>query len=48
MASGGKCEYLPYEGIFQNFLVGTSEISMDNDLLGVAYARTEGFDITAF
>ncbi len=44
----GKFEYLPHDGIFQNFLVGNADISMDNDLLGVAIAREEGFDITSF
>lgn len=44
----GTFEYLPHEGIFQNFLVGKADVSMDNDLLGVAFAREEGFDITAF
>lgn len=44
----GTFEYLPHEGIFQNFLIGNADISMDNDLLGVAFAREEGFDITAF
>lgn len=44
----GTFEYLPHEGIFQNFLIGKADVSMDNDLLGVAYAREEGFDITSF
>ncbi|AJE48603.1 ABC transporter substrate-binding protein [Celeribacter indicus] len=44
----GTFEYLPHEGIFQNFLIGNADVSMDNDLLGVAYAREEGFDITSF
>ncbi|MGR3379396.1 ABC transporter substrate-binding protein [Salipiger abyssi] len=44
----GTFEFLPHEGIFQNFLIGNADISMDNDLLGVAFAREEGFDITAF
>lgn len=44
----GKFEYLPHEGLFQNFLVGNSDVSMDNDLLGVAFARAEGFGITSF
>jgi ABC-type nitrate/sulfonate/bicarbonate transport systems, periplasmic components len=44
----GTFEYLPHEGIFQNFLIGNADVSMDNDLLGVAFAREEGFDITSF
>ncbi|MFV0243575.1 MAG: ABC transporter substrate-binding protein [Qingshengfaniella sp.] len=44
----GTFEYLPHEGIWQNFLIGRSDISMDNDILGVSIARDEGFDITAF
>ena len=41
----GKFEYLPHEGAFQNFLIGNADVSMDNDLLGVAFAREEGFDL---
>tara|TARA_R110000868_G_scaffold29054_3_gene108079 strand:- start:155 stop:1156 length:1002 start_codon:yes stop_codon:yes gene_type:complete len=44
----GKFEYLPHEGAFQNFLIGNADVSMDNDLLGVAFAREEGFDVTTF
>jgi NitT/TauT family transport system substrate-binding protein len=44
----GKFEFVPHEGASQNFLVGNSDISMDNDIVGVAIARTEGFEITAF
>ncbi len=44
----GTFEYLPHEGIFQNFLIGNADISMDNDLLGVAFAREEGFVTTSF
>lgn len=44
----GTFEYLPHEGIFQNFLIGNADVSMDNDLLGVAFGREEGFDITSF
>ncbi len=44
----GKFEFLPHEGVFQNFLIGKSDIAMDNDILGVAIARDEGFDVTAF
>ncbi|WP_169053349.1 ABC transporter substrate-binding protein [Falsirhodobacter xinxiangensis] len=44
----GKFEYLPSDGLFQNFLIGNSDIAMDNDLLGVAIARAEGFDVSAF
>lgn len=44
----GVFEYLPSDGLFQNFLIGKSDVSMDNDLLGVAIARAEGFDISAF
>lgn len=44
----GTFEYLPSDGLFQNFLIGNSDISMDNDSLGVAIARAEGFDVSAF
>jgi len=44
----GEFEFPPHEGASQNFLVGNSDIAMDNDLPGVAIARTEGFKITAF
>lgn len=44
----GQFEYLPSDGLFQNFLIGNSDVSMDNDLLGVAIARAEGFDVSAF
>lgn len=44
----GMFEYLPSDGLFQNFLIGNSDVSMDNDLLGVAIARAEGFDVSAF
>ncbi|QUS37331.1 ABC transporter substrate-binding protein [Falsirhodobacter algicola] len=44
----GTFEYLPSDGLFQNFLIGNSDIAMDNDLLGVAIARAEGFDVSAF
>ncbi len=44
----GAFEYLPSDGLFQNFLIGNSDVSMDNDLLGVAIARAEGFDVSAF
>lgn len=44
----GRFEYLPSDGLFQNFLIGNSDIAMDNDLLGVAIARAEGFDVSAF
>ena len=43
----GTFEYLPSDGLFQNFLIGNSDVSMDNDLLGVAIARAEGFDVSA-
>ncbi|MFE3836144.1 ABC transporter substrate-binding protein [Pseudogemmobacter sonorensis] len=43
----GVFEYLPSDGLFQNFLIGNSDVSMDNDLLGVAIARAEGFDVSA-
>jgi len=43
----GKFEYLPSDGLFQNFLIGNTDVSMDNDLLGVAIARAEGFDVSA-
>lgn len=44
----GSFDYLPSDGLFQNFLIGNSDVSMDNDLLGVAIARSEGFDVSAF
>lgn len=44
----GAFDYLPSDGLFQNFLIGNSDVSMDNDLLGVAIARAEGFDVSAF
>ncbi len=44
----GKFEYLSHDGAWQNFLIGKSDIAMDNDMLGVAIARNEGFDISAF
>ncbi|MEO1197817.1 MAG: ABC transporter substrate-binding protein [Pseudomonadota bacterium] len=44
----GQFELLPHEGANQNFLIGNSHIAMDNDIVGVAIARNEGFDITAF
>jgi ABC-type nitrate/sulfonate/bicarbonate transport system substrate-binding protein len=44
----GEFEFPPHEGASQNFLVGNSDIAMDNDIAGVAIARTEGFKITAF
>ena len=44
----GSFDYLPSDGLFQNFLIGNSDVSMDNDLLGVAIARAEGFDVSAF
>lgn len=44
----GTFEYLPSDGLFQNFLIGNADVSMDNDLLGVAIARSEGFDVSAF
>ncbi|MBE3639880.1 ABC transporter substrate-binding protein [Mangrovicoccus algicola] len=44
----GVFEYLPHEGAFQNFLMGKSQISMDNDVLGVSIARDEGFEVSAF
>ncbi|MDS9469722.1 ABC transporter substrate-binding protein [Paracoccus sp. MBLB3053] len=44
----GKFEYLPDAGLFQNFLIGNADIAMDNDLLGIALARAEGFDVSAF
>lgn len=44
----GVFEYLPDAGLFQNFLIGNSDIAMDNDLLGIAIARAEGFDVSAF
>ena len=43
----GEFEFPPHEGASQNFLVGNSDIAMDNDIAGVAIARTEGFEITA-
>ncbi|WP_423211965.1 ABC transporter substrate-binding protein [Paracoccus yeei] len=44
----GTFEYLPSDGLFQNFLIGNADVSMDNDMLGVAIARAEGFDVSAF
>ncbi|TYB83580.1 ABC transporter substrate-binding protein [Oceaniovalibus sp. ACAM 378] len=43
----GQFEYLSSDGLFQNFLIGNSDVSMDNDMLGVAIARAEGFDVSA-
>lgn len=44
----GNFEYLSSDGALQNFLIGNSDIAMDNDMIGVAIARAEGFDISAF
>ena len=44
----GVFELLPHAGANQNFLMGNSDIAMDNDIVGTAIARTEGFDVTAF
>jgi len=43
----GQFEYLSSDGLFQNFLIGNSDVSMDNDMLGVAIAREEGFEVSA-
>lgn len=43
----GTFEYLSSDGLFQNFLIGNSDVSMDNDMLGVAIAREEGFEVSA-
>ncbi|WP_339885684.1 ABC transporter substrate-binding protein [Vreelandella maris] len=44
----GSFEFLSSSGAFQTFLLGESDITMDEDILGVAIARNEGFDISAF
>jgi NitT/TauT family transport system substrate-binding protein len=44
----GQFEFLAHEGASQNFLVGNADIAMDNDIVGVSIARTEGFKVTAF
>lgn len=44
----GTFELLPSDSAAQNFLIGNSDIAMDNDIIGVAIARAEGFDVTAF
>ncbi|MEQ8967594.1 MAG: ABC transporter substrate-binding protein [Azospirillaceae bacterium] len=44
----GVFELLPHAGANQNFLMGNSDIAMDNDIVGTAIARNEGFDVTAF
>lgn len=44
----GVFDLLPSDSAAQNFLIGNSDISMDNDIIGVSIARAEGFDVTAF
>ncbi|QJQ95671.1 MULTISPECIES: ABC transporter substrate-binding protein [Halomonadaceae] len=44
----GNFEFLPSSGAFQAFLLGEADISMDEDILGVAIARSEGFNVSAF
>tara|TARA_A100001391_G_scaffold37386_4_gene20569 strand:+ start:15292 stop:16302 length:1011 start_codon:yes stop_codon:yes gene_type:complete len=44
----GVFDLLPSDSAAQNFLIGNSDIAMDNDIIGVSIARTEGFDVTAF
>lgn len=44
----GDYQFLPHEGAWQNFLMGNTDVAMDNDIIGTAVSRTEGFDVTAF
>ncbi|MGH2340605.1 ABC transporter substrate-binding protein [Segnochrobactraceae bacterium EtOH-i3] len=44
----GEFEFLPGDSAAQNLLIGKTDISMDNDIIGVSVARAEGFEITAF
>lgn len=44
----GTFEVLTAEGANQNFLMGNTDVTVDNDIMGVAIARNEGFPITAF
>jgi len=43
-----KADYLSIDGGFQSFLVGNYDITNDNDIIGIATARNEGFDVTSF
>lgn len=44
----GDFQFLPHEGAWQNFLTGNSDVALDNDIIGTAISRTEGFDVKAF
>lgn len=44
----GTFEVLTAEGANQNFLMGNSDVTFDNDIMGVAIARNEDFPITCF
>lgn len=44
----GDFQFLPHEGAWQNFLQGNSDVAVDNDIIGTAISRTEGFDVRAF
>jgi NitT/TauT family transport system substrate-binding protein len=43
-----EIDLMGMSGGFQSFLVGNFEVSLDEDMIGVAAARLQGFDATVF
>jgi len=44
----GQFDLMGMSGGFQSFLVGNFDVSLDEDMIGVAAARIQGFDVSIF